>query len=202
MIALTGGLCKLPDSTASSTVLSQARDLDPPDPTVTAGGETEGAAFWERHGDVLRRAWDAWAGAADLPELYEGDVIHGPLRSAVDAAWSSPSPGREGAVRSLLHEVVPGVHGCRLLGPDGIGALRAHLDAVSASGIPSRRPNGMNRRGIVVDDGGEPIDGAVAVPELLAFRKMLVDRYGKYDRSSGVAGVGPDRTCTDRSIFL
>ena len=60
-----------------------------------------------------------------------------------------------------------------MLRADAIAKLRAELTRVAASGIPTRRPNGMNRYGVILD---EEVDGAVS-NGLAAFVRALVDAY-------------------------
>lgn len=55
-------------------------------------------------------------------------------------------------------------------------SCRQYLDLAAESGIPLRRPNGMNRYGIIVDDSSA-IDGAVSMSQLSAFCKHLVEDF-------------------------
>jgi len=69
------------------------------------------------------------------------------------------------------------VYRCQgFLTPKGIKALRRHLSAVSdKSGIPLRRPNAMNRNGLLLDPN---IPGGVAGdPELQRFIPLLAKEY-------------------------
>ena len=56
----------------------------------------------------------------------------------------------------------------------GIQRLRYHFKEASQSGIPTRRPNGMNRYGLVLDDETE---GGVSYPQLNSFLDWLVGTY-------------------------
>lgn len=96
---------------------------------------------------------------------------HLPFRSAKpDMGWS---PATAATVRKLCNETAPGVFSIRLLHEEAIASMRAELARVAASGIPTRRPNGMNRWGVILD---EDVDGAVS-HGLSTFVKALVDEY-------------------------
>eukprot|EP00536_Pseudo-nitzschia_multiseries_P006946 jgi/Psemu1/286788/fgenesh1_pg.154_\ len=61
------------------------------------------------------------------------------------------------------------------LTPSGIRLLRTHLDAISNSGIPVRRPNAMNRRGLLLEPS---VPGGVeGGPQLQEFLEVLVGDY-------------------------
>lgn len=192
-LILTICLCELLDPVKSPlSALARARKLVAPVLTAIEGGENEGVEFWKRHGKVLRQAWYEWATAIDrrddmridLPKMNEKDVINKALREAVGDVWDLPPPSyghREEAVRSLFFETnVLGVYRCQLFDPENIKILRRHIDAVSVSEIPVRRPNGMNRYGFILDDSSDGIDGAVSFPELIAFKDLLIDNYGNH----------------------
>jgi len=64
------------------------------------------------------------------------------------------------------------------------------LDAAAASPIPKRRPNAMNRYGLVIDKDSE---GGVTYPEIDAFRDFVVDRYMRpFGRTWFNEYAGPD----------
>ena len=149
--------------------LARARALAPPRAAGTGAAEFEHAAFWEAHGPLLRAAWAAWD-AAEFAEEAGGDVLGDPLAAALTAARRDPGPATEAAVAALWTEHVRGVHAARLLSREGVARLRRVLDAAHASGIPARRPNGMNRRGVIVDSA---VDGAVATTPLVAAVERL-----------------------------
>jgi len=177
--------------------LARARSLIPPDATATEGGEFEHHEFWEENGALLREAWAelgaATDGACAAPHganasiasaaALGGAVGTGPfdprLAAAVSAAWEFPSIGTEDAVRTLwepaIHDAPDlGVYRAGLLTEDGVRLVRQGLDCATSSGVPTRRPNGMNRYGIIVDGG---VDGACSFPPLEDFVRELTDRY-------------------------
>lgn len=105
-------------------------------------------------------------------------LVHEALRTAVENAWESPSLERENAVISLWKEVAPGIYMSRVpfLTSDGIRRIRAHLDAAQQSEIPTRRPNGMNRYGMILHPT-DSVDGAVSLQAFDAFYLELMDTY-------------------------
>ncbi|KAL7560696.1 hypothetical protein ACA910_021430 [Epithemia clementina (nom. ined.)] len=115
------------------------------------------------------------------------------LRVAVESAWNS---GRavaaemngakqkvllqqlqddEERLRRLWKHVAPGVYACQFLDPHKLADVRRYLDVViPESGIPTRRPNGMNRYGYILEP---TVDGAVHVTGLTHFYRFLVEIY-------------------------
>ena len=54
-----------------------------------------------------------------------------------------------------LQEVVPGVFATDFLFTERFRSeFLDELDSINASGIPTRRPNGMNRYGVILDEVG------------------------------------------------
>lgn len=167
-------------SASSSSSLQRARALQAPSARTTESGETEAVEFWNQHGELLRQAWLEWEDETRqgdhqqqlLPDLSDGTVFDTTLREAVQAAWKDPS--LEDAIRPLWQEIFPNVFTCQLLQPHRIADIRAYIDAASTAGIPTRRPNGMNRYGLILDPETE---GAVTVRGLHAFYQLLVQDY-------------------------
>ena len=63
----------------------------------------------------------------------------------------------------------------QFLTEEGLEAVRIHLDALTGSGIPLRRPNAMNRYGMMLDPS---VPGGVgSTTPLMIFLKELVDDY-------------------------
>jgi hypothetical protein len=169
-----------------SSFLQQAQDLQAPSVQTTQGGEMEGVEFWESHATLLRQAWKEWEESLlllplqhqqpPLPALNSSILDH-TIRTTVEAAWEDPAKNEQ-EVKKLWTRVAPGVpvYTCQLLDPKHIQDIRAHMDAAELSGIPTRRPNGMNRFGLILDATGT--DGAVAMQGLDDFlQKVLVDDY-------------------------
>lgn len=171
---LSSLLSLLSMNSTKASFLKRARELEAPAALTESGGETEGVEFWNEHANLLRKAWLEWEREQEgsLPNLNDDTIYEPELRSAVKAAWKDPS--KEGEVRSLWEEIVPNVYTCQLLQPDRIADIRAYIDAASNAGIPTRRPNGMNRYGLILDPSTE---GAVMIEGLDKFYQNLVNEY-------------------------
>jgi len=138
------------------SALAAARALEEPDASLTKGGEFEGHEFWEAHDSLLTDAWSEH-GPKSL-ELYtygseyERMYFSADLRSAIHSA-------RERSDESLAHDLfwepVPGVFASdRLFTPRFSQDMLLELAHIEGSGIPKRRPNGMNRYGVILDQVG------------------------------------------------
>ena len=161
-------------ASAADSPVELARALIPPTPVAKRDAAFEDEEFYQRHGELLRAAWREHGLAdASLADFRSAAVVAPALAEAVDALREQPSPEREAAVWALFNETAPGVFCGQLLRADAIAGLRAELARVAASGIPTRRPNGMNRYGVILDD---EVDGAVS-NGLAAFVRALVDAY-------------------------
>lgn len=120
---------------SSLSPLARARALVPPDADMADGGEFEGLEFWQEHEALLE--------AARL-EL-------GPL----DESTYSPRPDVDISTNPVVEPTAaPGVYAVKLLSDEFIAKLAAELAHLRRSGIPLRRPNGMNRRGCVLSHLG------------------------------------------------
>ena len=119
----------------SSDALMRARQLAAPSAVVTLHGDVEGSDFWEEHASLLEAA----------------RVAYGPLDASVYA------PSDDDILRPTLDdvtEVVPGVYAVRVLSDRFVRKLSAELAHLRSSGIPLRRPNGMNRHGCILSQLG------------------------------------------------
>lgn len=138
--------------------VEKARELVPPKTTAIAGGEYEGAEWYEQHDALLRKAWQQFGLANSSLLHFDADFIVSPLQSAIEhTAREAPNGDpkcseAEDSLRALFSELIPGVFAANILTPEVITALRGELKHLSKSGIPSRRPNGMNRYGFILDD--------------------------------------------------
>ena len=160
-------------ASAADSPVELARALIPPTPVAKRDAAFEDEEFYQRHGELLRAAWREHGLADTSLADFRSAVVAPSLAAAVEALREQPSPEREAAVRALFNETAPGVFCGQLLRADAIAGLRAELARVAASGIPTRRPNGMNRYGVILDD---EVDGAVS-NGLAAFVRALVDAY-------------------------
>lgn len=159
-------------STGGSGALVQARKLVTPVPTATVGGEYEHAEFWQEHANVLTRAWREYGLRNDSLASLRPGFVEPHLEAAVAAAQANPSFEAEAAVRSLWKQVAPGVWSAQLLVPAVIAELKQELAHLTSAGIPLRRPNGMNRYGIILDP-------EVGVPTLDGLVSGMVQEYAR-----------------------
>lgn len=166
--------CKANDS-ENCSFLERARALQAPVASSTLHGETEASDFWANHSSLLKSAWNEWElQQDDLPPLEMNELVNDTVRVAVKAAWKNPR--KEDAVKKLWTEVAPNVYKCQLFNAEQLYSIRKHLDGASYSAnIPSRRPNGMNRYGLILHPND--IDGSVVLQEFNGFLTSLLGRY-------------------------
>jgi hypothetical protein len=149
---------------AEASALTRARAVAakaPPEVThgSRTGGEHEAAAWWDEHDELFSTARAEWGPRHH--ELYdfdahEHDFIDPGLRAAVSAAESAAASGRrvdEETLRAHLHptSVPPGVYRLRVFTPRFCQLLVEELRHMADSGVPIRRPNGMNRYGAILE---------------------------------------------------
>ena len=191
-----------PHQVAIRQALQKARQLEAPKVAVTSGGEWENLDFWNQHDQLLKAAWSEWwqdVGQPQLPDLLvsnnanastKDDMMDPTLQQAVKTLRQNPTPENEEALQRLFRPIIPGqVYQIpSFFTPKGIRLLRQHLDAASYhynsstistnknvnAGIPTRRPNGMNRYGIILD---EHVEGAVSYHAITDFLKQLAAEY-------------------------
>jgi len=148
-------------------------------------GDVEGFEWWESHAGLFEEARKAWgprcrdvyrlAPSLDSPSssvasavLAQATWLQDPVRQAL--ANGSPS-----ALRSILQEVCRdsaghAVYTFDLFTPEFCDALLHEMDHLEESGIPLRRPNGMNRYGAILSHLGfqegllEPLMRCVLAP--------------------------------------
>jgi len=172
--------------TVASSPLALARNLRVPLATDELDAEFEHSTFWEVNGPLLRDAWKEWEEDLARDASWGGDVgddviITDELSVALEDAFNDPSEETESIVKSLWTRPRPngdrpprGVYAIQLLTPAGISRIRNLLDSAASSGIPTRRPNGMNRYGVIVDPN---VSGAVPLKSLIALVEgEIIDR--------------------------
>jgi len=183
--------------TIDSSSLAQARSLQPPEVTSTRGGELEHLEFWSTHYRLIQRAWQEWerdsgqkqneehreniieghdASFYHLPSLAEEIMMEPLLKESIRQLWKKPSVEAELELQTdFWEEPIRNVFACSsFFSPQSIRNLRQHLSLMGQAGIPTRRPNGMNRNGFVLDDETE---GGVSYMSVDDFRGWLVDDY-------------------------
>ena len=158
------------------SVIEQVQLLTPPMATSIQGGDIENAEWWLEHEPLLQSAWNEWdeqQHSLSLPTLDEGLIdVH--LRKLMDQTRAIPTLEHETKVVEAWEEVLhdsattattaeKSLHRVyrypNFLTPEGIRKVRAHLDALSEAPIPKRRPNAMNRNGLLLDS---TVPGGVA----------------------------------------
>lgn len=138
--------------------LAAARALhkEMPNARVKMYGDLEGQEWWERHAGTFEDARKEWGvRCADVYRLAPAPAPRW-LRPEVCRALAD---GSGKALRSVLTEVCRdslghAVYRMELFSPEFCDLLLDELDHIEASGIPLRRPNGMNRYGAILSNLG------------------------------------------------
>ena len=156
---------------AASFAIERARSLKPPSrPVLTNGGEYENEDYFNLHGDLIRSAWEDFG----LQEhLTVNASVPIQLLKACENARKLPTHKSEKAIQDLFEQIIPGVVAGKILTPRAIEMLRSELHRARESGIPVRRPNAMNRYGVILDGS---VNGAVA-NGLEVFMEELVANF-------------------------
>ncbi|KAJ9451439.1 hypothetical protein DIPPA_52099 [Diplonema papillatum] len=130
--------------------LERARNLLPPKVAAIKDGEAEGREFWDMHAGLLQKAVSEWG--QYHKSLYTAEGIETYVSPGVKAAVSS---GDETAILShVSHTAASEVYAIELFTPDFRRDFLEELTHWNNSGIPIRRPNGMNRYGMILGDFG------------------------------------------------
>jgi hypothetical protein len=180
-------------SSATESPLAIARNLSIPLANSIHDAEFEHSTFWEEHGPLLHDAWREWEDnnmklmmkngslTCNISKNYDDGDDNGILTTelfiAINNAFNNPNEITESIVKSLwMTTTTPttttnqpnllpkGVYATQLLTFTGIKRLRYLLDMATLSNIPTRRPNGMNRNGIIIDPN---VAGAVSMKSLI-----------------------------------
>ena len=134
------------------SIIDKARALNVPKDYQTVNGMGENAKFWETHDRLIHDAWQSFGlGDCDL-EDFQANFLDPDLRDAIAAVKAEPTAENEGNIRDLWEEIVPGVYACQIFTPGFVRKLRAEIERHRESGIPMRRPNSMNRYGLVLNE--------------------------------------------------
>lgn len=161
--------------------LEQARKLHFPTVQTTSDGELEHVAWWEQNSLLIRQAWYEWEHTTFMEQSLSfltspQHTIHSSLYHAIHKAWRDPVL-YEVPLQQLFTSIVPAnIYVTQLLSPSGVSQLRAYLDAAAMSGIPMRRPNGMNRYGQILHPADQ-VDGAISDSTIKQFCHDMVDKY-------------------------
>jgi len=161
-------------STSSLSALARAQALDAPTPHSSVGGEYEDHEWWVSHEDLFSKARQEWGrlhpelyDAQDHVETFEERFVRNEFRNRFRNVWVESSVEHETSVRDLFQETnAPGVYGFQMFTDEFHQLFMEELDYQISSGIPLRRPNGMNRYGAILSELG--LDSIVTV---------MIDRY-------------------------
>lgn len=155
MVAVSGGDIFVPDNPVlvpDGSPLALARALVPPTVNGTSDAEYEGVDFWMEHEGLLTRArmqWGMLHGYLYSPspeDVFNSRVLH-----ALSAHPSSVGT----ALWTLASKTqVDGVFVIDLFTEKFLHDVRQELLWLRSSGVPLRRPNGMNRFGCILSDLG------------------------------------------------
>ena len=158
--------------------LEMARKLTAPDAVSTTDGESEDAAFWDQHDTLIKNAI-AEHGAKHA-QLYTAEGLEGYVLPELRRLVAGIQDGEidEDALREHLLHTFSGVYTLRLFGPQFGKDLIDEVRHLSESGIPLRRPNGMNRYGLMLEQVGLEASIAHLVEKYLApIAQMLFPAY-------------------------
>lgn len=137
------------------SALQAARALKAPKVLAMKGGELEGYEFWDKHDDLLRRAWQELGPRNANLYTYDSGFEQKYIRRELRNAAAKARAGDEVAVHNLFEEVVPGVFASSQIFTEQFQQdMLDELDHIQSSKIPQRRPNGMNRYGVILDQVG------------------------------------------------
>jgi hypothetical protein len=128
--------------------LARARSLNPPVPMATYGGDIEDLQFWTTNEQLIQDALKEYgkhhSKLYDFNTSFQENYMEPILKEAV----------RNKDLRllsSLIHETnAPGVYAIQILNSDFAKDFLEELDHYESSGIPLRRPNSMNRYGVIL----------------------------------------------------
>jgi hypothetical protein len=148
------------------SALAAAQKLEAPQSAALYGGEDENSAWWDAHEGLLRQARHEWG--RKHPDLYE-------WTRAFRESYVDPQLLRAFEERNLtlFHELVrpttvDNVFTVPLFRSDYAETLLDELHHQEASGIPLRRPNGMNRYGTILSELGFESSMRGLVEDILA----------------------------------
>ena len=142
--------------------LVRARQVAHSSPSVlgnasSTNGEFEAGEWWEDHATLFADALAEWGPLH--PELYDAEAhadsfIDPRLLEAVTELEQAAASGRdvdESSLRRIFTQAADGVWRFPLFTPRFCDMLLAELRHAEASGVPLRRPNGMNRFGAILE---------------------------------------------------
>lgn len=144
----------------SDDALVRAQALECPTANSTENGEFENEAFWERHAQLLRKAWRAYPPLDHklytMNANFERNFLNPTFLQAATSLRNG-STSDEQTIKGFFDNSLPGVWQTdQLFSPSFLQSMLAELEHLETAKIPVRRPNGMNRHGAILEhvDGG------------------------------------------------
>jgi hypothetical protein len=172
-------------TTTAASALSRAQQLQAPAAKLAYGGEAEHNEWWDEHEDLLQQARKEWGRLH--PELYELDDHFRTyfLNPDLVRSLSIESQNKQLFASLFWETAISGVYTLQLFTPSFTQLLIEELAHQEASGIPLRRPNGMNRYGAILSDLGfsDMMDRLVADYLVVAARHLFPNHVGPNDIS-------------------
>lgn len=128
--------------------LDRARSLNPPVPMATYGGDIEDQQFWTNSEHLIQDALKEYgkhhSQLYDFNTSFQEKYMEPTLKEAVQNRDLR-------LLSSLIHETnAPGVFAVQIFNSDFAKDFLEELDYYESSGIPLRRPNSMNRYGVIL----------------------------------------------------
>lgn len=169
--------------------MKKARQMDAPVSTLQKGGEFEHSEWWREHDALLKEAWREWWQQNQPPKLPDlvtnkDRMIDPKLQQVVETLHENPTEENEQKIQDIFQTIIPNqVYQIPWFTPEGVRMIREHFDAASyyfrpndpkSADIPTRRPNGMNRYGMILDRN---VEGAVSYDGINDFIGDLADQY-------------------------
>ena len=134
------------------SIIDEARALQPPQDTLQKDGFRENQNFWHTHERLIAKAWTEFGlGDTELADFQE-EFIDPDLLEAIKAVRAEPTAENEARLRNMWKQLLPGVYTCQIFTPNFVRKFRAEIERHRTSGIPMRRPNSMNRYGLVLNE--------------------------------------------------
>jgi hypothetical protein len=170
-------------TTTTSSALTQAQQLTPPQAKLSYGGEAEHNDWWDDHEKLLQQARLEWG--RRHPALYELDdhFVTSFLDPDLVRSLSIESRNRTHFASLFRETAAANVYTFQLFTPSFVQLLREELEHHEGSGIPLRRPNGMNRYGAILSDLGlsDMMDRLVAEYLVVTARHLFPSHVGPSD---------------------
>lgn len=137
---------------SSSSALEQARQLNAPLAKLTKDGHMEHSQFWNDHEILFKKAFDEYGKLNEDLYHFNDEFMEKYLDPTLKEAFQKKSYL---LLSKLVHETnVKGVYSIQIFNPTFVQKLQEELIHYESSGIPIRRPNSMNRHGLILSTIG------------------------------------------------